>query len=194
MIFLGYNLLFGMGKAEVDVAAHLGGLATGFCAGCAIAQRISGISKSRWRRSAVVALCGVVIAINCGAQIPVADDLSDQADRFAVTETRLLGLYNASVNKWKADQLSSEDFARILEKQLLPPWRAEREAFLRLKHLPEGQQRIKTTLIDYMTARTDAWSLLVEGARSNDVSLVRKAIGKQAEAEKLAARIAEMTK
>lgn len=33
LIFLGYNLIYGLVKSEVDLAAHLGGLATGFLFG-----------------------------------------------------------------------------------------------------------------------------------------------------------------
>jgi len=37
LFFLGFNLIYGLAKSEVDMAAHVGGFATGFCVGCALA-------------------------------------------------------------------------------------------------------------------------------------------------------------
>ena len=124
LIFLGYNLIYGLAKSEVDVAAHLGGLATGFCVGCALAPALVAPAEDSGKRSLTVALAGALILAFCAKGIPVADDLTGELNKFGETETRLLDLYNTSIRKWQASQLNAEQFAAVLEKRVLPEWNA----------------------------------------------------------------------
>jgi hypothetical protein len=177
------------------MASHLGGLATGFCAGFVMAEPVAVArtdSRSRW--SAVVALCGAALAIVCAALLPTADDLAGEVDRFSAVETRLLSVFNTSVDKWKAGQLSAEDFAQILERQVLPDWAVQREALQKLRHLSQQQQQFATTLINYIMARAEACSLLIRAARADDAAIVRNANEKQAEADRLAVKIGDLAK
>jgi hypothetical protein len=115
-------------------------------------------------------------------------------NKFGDTETRLLDLYQKSIREWKASQLTAEQFASVLEKQVLPEWNAEREEIGKLNRLPERQRQVATVLSQYMTARADSWSLMMRGARADDVALVRQANERQATAEKFAAQIEAMGK
>ena len=194
LIFLGYNLIYGLAKSEVDVAAHLGGLATGFCVGCALAPALVAPAEDSGKRSLTVALAGALILAFCAKGIPVADDLTGELNKFGETETRLLDLYNTSIRKWQASQLNSEQFAAVLEKRVLPEWNAERAALGRLNRLPDRQRQVAAVLSQYMSARADSWSLLMRGARADDAALVRQANERQATAEKYAAQIEAMGK
>jgi rhomboid protease GluP len=196
LIFLGYNLIYGLAKSEVDMAAHLGGLATGFCVGCALAPALAAESggDSTGKRNLAVALAGALILAVCARSTPVADDLAGELNKFGETETRLLGLYNTSIREWQASKLNSEQFASVLEKRVLPEWNAERDALGKLSRLPDRQRQVAAVLGQYMSARADSWALMMRGARANDEALVRQANERQATAEKFAAQIEAMGK
>lgn len=52
-IFLGYNLIYGATKSNIDMGAHLGGFATGFVAGCVLAQPLTTSRDSRMSRASL---------------------------------------------------------------------------------------------------------------------------------------------
>ena len=57
-------------------------------------------------------------------------------------------LFNVSLKQWQDNQITSEQYADILEKQVLPPWRAEREAMEKLK-VSRDQAATKRLLDEY---------------------------------------------
>ncbi len=61
---------FGFAKGNVDVAVHLGGLATGFVAGCALSRPVPAVMASAGlRRSMVVLAAGTVMAMAGGERV-----------------------------------------------------------------------------------------------------------------------------
>jgi rhomboid protease GluP len=76
--FIGYNMLFGLGIPGIDMAAHLGGLASGFACGLfltAVAParaRDAGYLAAMLRRSAVVAVLATILAGLTGQGITAA--------------------------------------------------------------------------------------------------------------------------
>jgi len=50
LVFLGYNLIYGLARAEVDLAAHFGGLVTGFLVGCVLAPSVGQLGADPRRR------------------------------------------------------------------------------------------------------------------------------------------------
>jgi rhomboid protease GluP len=188
-IFIGYNLVYGFAKSGIDMAAHLGGLSGGFLLGVVLARPVTGLpDKSRLPRALAVALGGAILAFAAASRIPKADDLAAEVNRFAALESRLIALFNSSLNQWNAHQLASTAFAGILDKDLIAPWKAEQSALLKLR-LPDRQSQIVADLSDYMTARADAWSLLSQGVRTDNRSLLDAANKKEGEADSLAAKL-----
>jgi len=86
--------------------------------------------------------------------------------------------------------LTSQQYADTLEKQILPQWRVEREAMERLK-VSQDQAATKRLLVEYLTDREQGWQLTVDGLRANDPQRLRQGEQKQAEAEKIAARLGD---
>jgi hypothetical protein len=77
---------------------------------------------------------------------------------------------------------------RILEQEVLPPWRAQREALQHLtmlSRLPTRQKRLVATLVEYMTARQEGWELLREGLQQHDPRTLKRANDKQRQADEI---------
>lgn len=203
LTFLGYNLLYGL-RPGVDMAAHLGGLATGFVLGLFLIQPPSTSSSSstsgdltasggvltpasNWRVPATVALGLALIAVPMIA-LPKPDDYLAEYKRLATMEEKALALFNASLKQWQANQITTQQYADILEKQILPPWRAEREAMEKLK-VSQDQAARKQLLVEYLTDREQGWQFTVDGLRAHDADRLRQGAQKEADAEKVAAQV-----
>jgi hypothetical protein len=201
--FIGYNLLFGL-RPGVDMSAHLGGLATGFVLGLFLIQppSISNSSSgsgeltvsngelapaSKWRVPAAVALGLALIAVPMIA-LPKPDDYLTEYKRLATMEEKDIELFNASMKQWQANQITPQKYADILEKQILPQWRAEREAMEKLK-VSQDQAATKRLLVEYLTNREQGWQLAADGLRAHDADKLRRGERKEAEAEKVAAQL-----
>ena len=203
LTFLGYNLLYGL-RPGVDMAAHLGGLATGFVLGLFLIQPPSTSSSSstsgdltasggvltpasNWRVSVTVALGLALIAVPMIA-LPKPDDYLAEYKRLATMEEKDLALFTASLKQWQANQITPQQYADILEKQILPPWRAERESMEKLK-VSQDQAAMNRLLVEYLTDREQGWQFTVDGLRSHDADRLRRGAQKEADAEKVAAQI-----
>jgi len=203
LTFLGYNLLYGL-RPGVDMAAHLGGLATGFVLGLFLIQPPSTSSSSstsgdltasggvltpasNWRVSVAVALGLALIAVPMIA-LPKPDDYLAEYKRLATMEEKDLALFTASLKQWQANQITPQQYADILEKQILPPWRAERESMEKLK-VSQDQAAMNRLLVEYLTDREQGWQFTVDGLRAHDADRLRRGAQKEADAEKVAAQI-----
>jgi rhomboid protease GluP len=203
LTFLGYNLLYGL-RPGVDMAAHLGGLATGFVLGLFLIQPPSTSSSSstssdltasggvltpasNWRVSVTVALGLALIAVPMIA-LPKPDDYLAEYKRLATMEEKDLALFNASLKQWQANQITPQQYADILEKQILPPWRAERESMEKLK-VSQDQAAMNRLLVDYLTDREQGWQFTVDGLRAHDADRLKRGAQKEEDAEKVAAQI-----
>jgi rhomboid protease GluP len=203
LTFIGFNLLYGL-RPGVDMAAHLGGLATGFVLGLFLIQPPPTSSPSsgsgdlvasggeltpasNWRVPVAVALGLALIAVPM-IVLPKPDDYLAEYERLASMEEKDIELFNASVKQWQANQITSQQYADILEKQILPQWRAEREALEKLK-VSKDQAARKRLLVEYLTDREQSWQLTVDGLRAQDADKLRQGAQKGAEAEKVAAQL-----
>jgi membrane associated rhomboid family serine protease len=201
--FIGYNLLYGL-RPGVDMAAHLGGLATGFVLGLFLIQPPSTsasssssgelttstaelTSASNWRVPVAVALGLALIAVPMTV-LPKTDDYLAEYKRLDSMEEKDLELFNASLKQWQAGKITNQQYADILEKQILPSWRAERESIEKLK-VSHDQAARKRLLVEYLKDREEGWQLTVDGFRTHEAEVFRQAAQKAAEAEKVAAQL-----
>jgi rhomboid protease GluP len=182
-IFIAINLLYGLSQSNVDMAAHLGGLASGFLLGCGLTGPLVPADPD-WRqgRSLAVALAGTALAVILALRMPVADDWRSNLNRLIPLDTKSQRLYNDALRKLQFRQMSAADFARLIDTQILPPWNAERESLSRLR-LPTQQRAIADELVTYMTLRGEAWSLMEKGVATTDPAVARQSFQKQAAAE-----------
>jgi rhomboid protease GluP len=186
LVFVGYNLLFGLARPEVDMAAHLGGLCSGFLLGLFLVRPASQEASSGNGRNAAAIVLGMAMVILTVRGLPKPDDILGEFKTFADTEDKSISQFNASMEKWKSHQLSDQQFADIIEQQILPKWQAERKAVANLKHLPANQAKLTASLVKYMDAREEGWELLAGGVRAEDQAKIKQSFDKSKEADQLA--------
>jgi membrane associated rhomboid family serine protease len=190
LVFVGYNVLYGLFRPDIDMAAHLGGLAAGFAVGLFLVQpRSQEEGSGLGGRSLAAILLGVATVIVTLAGVPQPDDWQGELKRLSEVETKARATYNASLDKWKADQLTDKQFIATLENEVLPKWRAEREALAKMSRLSKDQMRLAWSLMRYMAAQEESWKLLAEGVRTDDMDKIKRSGEKSKEAEKLAEKL-----
>jgi rhomboid protease GluP len=189
LAFLGYNLLFGLIQEGIDMAAHLGGLVGGFLCGLVLTQRFILTSRTRQRvRSALVGLIGLLLIGGMTTLLPRVEDVEAVLQRFASLDATTLATFNRAITQFQQGKLAEAELVRILEQDVLPPWRAQRDTLLRLAslhRLPQRQKRLVASLVEYMTARQEGWELLQEGLRQNDSRAIQIAQEKQLKADQV---------
>lgn len=190
LTFIGYNLLYGL-RPGVDMAAHLGGLATGFVLGLFLIEPPTRVNElapvSNWRVPAAM-VCGLALIVVPMMALPKPDDYLAEYHRLATVEEKASELYNSSAKQWGTGKITDEQYADILEKQILPPWRAEREAMEKLK-VPREQAARQKILVEYLKDREASWQLTVDGLQMHDAEKLKQGAEKRAEAERVAAQL-----
>lgn len=189
LTFVGYNILFGL-TPGIDMAAHMGGLVTGFLLGLfLVVPRISGRTNEKAPRSLqnlIALVIGVALVALPLFALPKPGDFQGEFNRMDATEDASLKLYNDSLEKWKVHKLTDQQFADLISQQILPKWSAERDALGKLQHLPTTEARLTAKLVKYMNTREEEWNLLAEGLRESDQSKQTQSFAKNREADQLA--------
>ena len=193
LVFVGYNLLYGLARPEVDMAAHVGGLLAGFAVAL-LALVAAGTPAAAMRGAGVAGIAAAATLAVSVSLLPKPDDAQPDVAHFVEVEDSTMTTFNSSVDQWKGSRIDSDEFIRVIEQDLLPKWRAERETLARPRRLSLHQQEITVSLIKYIDTRTASWSLLAEGIRRDDVATVQRANEKSSEADSLAQAFSEPAK
>jgi rhomboid protease GluP len=189
LIFLGYNLVYGFIQQGIDMAAHIGGLAGGFVCGFVLTPSLTFTSRSqRQKRNVLVGVLGLGLIIGLSDLLPRAEDVEAKLQQFTSLNTTILAMFNRAITQWQQGKLSEAEMVRILEQEVLPPWRAQREALHQLttlSRLPARQKQLVATLVEYMTVRQEGWELLREGLQQHDPRALKRANEKQRQADEV---------
>ena len=190
VIFVGYNLVYGLVRTGTDVAAHLGGLAAGFVCGlCLSVPLIADPMPRRGARNAGLALGATALFIATAVALPRPVDVQAELKTFAAVESKTLAVYKADLNRVRQEHLRDEQLADLMEKDVIPGWAAEHDRLARLKGLKGPPQRVLPILVQYMAARQRSWSMLAQALRQHNLAGVRQAMQKQREAELLVTKL-----
>jgi rhomboid protease GluP len=192
--FLAFNILFGMTQAWIDQAAHLGGLGAGFLCGLALSQPLTPDARGARLGRNILVTVGGVVAIVAGvfSLFSVNPNLATfQAElaKFDSVEKKALNTFNSAILRVQQNQLKDAELANIVEREVLPEWRAARERLAGIGSLPAKMQSRLTDLLEYMKLRQEGWELLVQAARENNLQKANAANAKQAAAEAIARRL-----
>ena len=183
LVFIVYNVGFGM-LPGIDQAAHLGGLASGFLAGLAVALPLEPESRPRrLRRAALVALAGFAVAAAAVVTLPRGVNWRAELESVNAIEGRLNEKVGAAAKKLDAKQLSKEDFATMMRGEVLRDWRALRDRVAGVSGAPDS-------LLRYMDLKSEWWSLLTEAIESEDPAK-EEAAGKKMEELKRLSNVKE---
>ena len=179
-IFLVLNLLGGLFVPRIDMAAHVGGLVWGFVCGLILGHPLLPEAiRTRPRRnlSLLLWIAIVVGAAFALAHMRVADlnEMVTEVDRIEQIETIALSSYNDALEAHDAGQLTDSEFADMIEQKVLPKWGEGRERARHIATLPGIGEEFARQLLNYFQLRKDAWELMVQGIRSADPDLLRRA-------------------
>lgn len=184
LLFLGYNLLWGLTHRELDMAGHLGGLLGGLACGFAMAKRLRAEGQeTRTRINLQVLSIGLAILVLVAAFRPRTADLQQELTRFTETETRVQEIYNQALQKAKAGALSDPDFARLIETEVIGPWHSARVQLEGIQGLPEVQAQLLSRVERYAETREQAWVAFADALRRQDPQGVQQANALHREAE-----------
>ena len=185
-IFVGFNLLNSF-RPGVDMAAHIGGLCGGLAAGLILSLPVMRAVKegSRMPRAAGAAAAGIlaVMAINA---MPAVRDVEKEVTQMIALEGKVVRSFNDSLQRLQAGTISEAEAVRIMNAEVVSPWRSQRDALLSFNRLASQQKTIVDRLTHYMSLRLDGWELCRDGIANNDLKLVERGNQKHAEAMKLA--------
>jgi rhomboid protease GluP len=191
--FLAYNLLGGMFVPGIDMAAHVGGLVVGFLCGLVLGHpiNVTALPGRSWR-NAVVALAGSVLIALAAVQVQkhVADvpDIIGESNELARIEKKVLGVYNDAADRSRRQLIDDDEFVRVVEQEVLPPWRSARARLNELKK--ELPLNFNVEQVSWsMQYREEAWELLCEAIRRHDKQLAKQSEQKMREAEQILQRL-----
>ncbi len=186
LIFVGYNLVYGVLRTGTDVADHLGGLAAGFVCGLVLAVPLTVEPPRRAVRNTAVLLGMGLLFVGAASKLPRPVDFTAEIKSFAAVESKVLATYRAALEQARSKKLSDDEVADLIQKDVLPDWEAERRRLAALKGLPPTAQGLLSALLNYMDVRQQGWSLLVQGLRTRDITATEAGAAKEQNADMLA--------
>ncbi len=188
ILFVGYNILYGLTQAHVDMAAHIGGLVTGFVAGSILAPPLGGVTtQARWQRPLAVAAAGLLIVVVATRRVPVFDDWSAALSTWLDASRRIDAQYDEAVKGLQKKSLTRQQFADRIEQTLVPEVINLQKRFASLR-LPPTERATANKIATVLALRAESFSLMAKGERSGDPAVLEQAEIKQEEA--LAASLA----
>jgi rhomboid protease GluP len=161
LTFLAYNLIFGLSVRGIDTAAHVGGFVAGLACGVMMSQpldRVAAITRSA-RNLATLAAATVLLAIAVQAAPDAPVDIRVEWQELAQIEQQVQETYGQANQQARDGQITAEQFAEIIESQVLPPWQELRRRIDQLDGggLPARQRQGIQKLQQDLAAQEDAW-------------------------------------
>ncbi len=189
--FLFYNLIFGMMMPNIDMAAHLGGLAGGFLCGLVLSQPYTASTRSE-RLPRNLLLAGLGSCLVAGGFLGVSTwhaglvKVERELEQFGEVKKKSIEAFNAALGKSQRQELSDKAFAALLERDVLPEWRAARERLNAVERVPASQRRRVELVLEYMLRWQEAWELFAQAYREGSPEKQQAAMQKQQLAETVA--------
>jgi rhomboid protease GluP len=185
LIFLGFNLLWGLTHKGIDMAGHLGGLLGGLACGFAMAHRLRAMGpEARSRINIQVLLAGLAIVSLAAAFHPRVRDLQQELAWFSETESQVQASFNRALQRAKSGALSDSDFARLLDAEVVLPWRSARLRLESIHGLAGREARLLADVERYAETREQSWMAYSEALRHRDSQGIQRANALQAEADR----------
>jgi rhomboid protease GluP len=195
MVFVGFNLVYGLASPNIDIAAHVGGLVGGFFCGiaCSLPLTPEGFKRRRVRY-AQVAAAAIIVLIAAAAKLPRTVDYREYLKNFGLLETKTTAKFNAALQRFRTGKVPSVDLAGLLDAQVFSEWLATHDALAKAGGLPSRQASAIGALVRYMELRHDAWLALAAGILDGKVDKLKEAADKQRQANEQAKGLARLAK
>jgi rhomboid protease GluP len=166
--FVGLNIIFGLRQKGIDMAAHFGGLGGGAIAGFFVGRPLGENPAVARGRAILVGVMGLLLLGVAVQRLPRAVDLSEEIATFQTVEKTAVAAYNDGIERIAQGHLADEDVARIIDEQVLPPWRAFQRRLVPYQKLAPAQQALGRELGTYVAARERAWTQISAALSRHD--------------------------
>ena len=186
--FIGYAISIGFTHKGIDNAAHAGGFVAGLLCGIALAHPLTAAgARSRGPRALAVLAGGLILAGGAAWSLPRGVDFDREVAVVRAVEDKTVDRFAEILQLAKDDKISDAEFADVVAKELLPPWR-EMQKHL---HQPKVKAVFPATFMTYVDAREEYWTLVETAARNSDSALTERA---NAKGERVGELIKELSK
>jgi rhomboid protease GluP len=177
LFFLGANLFYGLKDEHINMAAHLGGLVAGFCAGLALSRPLTpeALARRPIRNSMVAALGVFLVGLGILAVPKSMAEVWNFVSDFEPMEKKALDLHNSLVQRAQNQKITDAEFANVVEAEILPEWRSTHQRLVTLlanKNRPVKPQEYVSALEVYIKTREESWELLVRALREPDAQKI----------------------
>jgi membrane associated rhomboid family serine protease len=195
IVFLGYNLVYGLASPNIDVAAHIGGLVGGFlCAiACSLPLTPEGLGRRRVRYTQVAAAT-IIVLIAAAAKLPRTVDYRQYLKNFGLLETRTTAKFNAALKRFRTNKIPPTRLAGVLDTEVFSEWMATHDALAKAGGMPKRQTKAITVVVRYMELRHDAWLAFAAVMLNGNVEKLKEAVDKQRKANEQAKELARLAK
>jgi membrane associated rhomboid family serine protease len=179
--FVAYNFLFGLITPHIDGVAHAAGLAAGVVTGAAMVRPLGSPTSGRVVRAIAVSAISALLLVAAARLVPVYDDWGARMTAWAQTSAKTDARYAEGAAQLSARQLTPEQFADLIERDLIPDLLNQRSAIDRLK-LTAAQRQQEMKVLAYLTLKTDALRLSASALRTGDAAVAAEAEKKNEDA------------
>jgi len=167
--FILYNVVYGFSLANIDQAAHFGGLASGVLAGVAVALPLTPeAAPRRLPRAVLVAAVAAAVAVGIAFALPRTGDWMAELRAIEALEKRINGEIADAQKRAKEGTLDDASFARILREKIIPEWAAQRERLTAVRGLRGQMKDVGATAVKYVDAKLRGFTLYAEALEQND--------------------------
>ena len=177
----------------IDNAAHVAGFLSGAGIGLILAEPVPNPGRSRKTlRNLIVAGVGAIalgFSITTLAHPPV--DVVALESQYQRVESQTLRKFESANGRLQARAISPEEYATILEEEILPGWKELHKTFAEAKNVPEPHQELIADLLKIIELREAGWEREVESIRERDPRKARESAELLEEASDMIQRLNE---
>jgi Zn-dependent protease with chaperone function len=131
-------------------------------------------------------LCYYSFAPEDPADVQAASTVRGLLNDMNQVQERSLRAYNGAVRQAQAGTMSDARVVEVVERDVLPPWRAQGQRLARVKGLPAREQRLVEQSEQYFRVQEDSWEVLCLAIRLQNRQLAEQSKQKGEEADRLA--------
>jgi len=186
-MFVLLNVAIGFAIPGIDNAAHLGGLGAGFVLGMILRDPLDGpVARQRAIRNTACLALGAGLLILGVRELPPRVDLRQLVRDALATEEQAIDSLKSFEEQVDAGQRSPQEFAEMIERDVLPQWSAVRGKLESVDDLPAHVQANVDRLGQYFLLREASWRSLAAHFRTGEPRHLEEFLRAKAAADALA--------
>ena len=196
---LAINFAVGFFSPNIDVAAHVGGLACGFVAGFILGHPLRpDAARRRMVRNlgAAVILAPLLglVAVVASHRVTATTEVFAELDRIAADQTRLLAVYNDATTRLGKGTLDDPGFVAVLDRDVLGPWDDLIRRFEAIWRASGVNREFARLYRDYLAVRGEAFALTRKALVTGDGGAMERANELGRQGDRLAEEITRVSR